>query len=130
MNLRRLYDSSVSYYDTDHTTPTGGIVAARFPATQSVTPDLTSIGSVKLDSPATIWETGTWMALNFAVSDPHYYAYQYDSAGTQIGSTFTASAFGNLDDDTIYSTFVRVGSVVAGNEVRGGAGLYQQNELE
>ena len=64
------------------------------------------------------------------MSDPQYYAYQYDSAGTQIGSTFTASAFGNLDDDTIYSTFVRVGSVVAGNEVRGGAGLYQQNELE
>jgi type IV pilus assembly protein PilA len=130
MNIRRLYDSSVSYYDNDHTTSSGSIVSAQFPTNQDVTPALSSIGNVKRDPSQGDWDSGTWEALNFAVSDPHFYAYQYNSNGTRIGATFTASAFGNLDGDGVYSTFVRVGSVVAGNEIRGGAGLYQQNELE
>ena len=130
MNIRRLYDSSVSYYDTDHTTSNGSIVAAQFPTTQGVTPALSAIGNVKRQPTQTDWDSGTWEALNFAVSDPHFYAYQYHSTGNGIGATFTAAAFGNLDGDAVYSTFVRVGTVVSGNEIRGGAGLYQQNELE
>ena len=131
MNIRRLYDSSVSYYDTDHATPTGAIVAAQFPsngATTGPNPALANIGATKVVT--TDWTNATWQALNFAVSDPHYYAYQYNSAGSSIGATFSASAFGNLDDDDTYSTFVRVGTVDLSNEVRGGAGLYQANELE
>ena len=129
MNIRRLYDSSVSYYDTDHATPTGAILAPQFPAsTLSTNPALADIGATKVIT--TDWTNATWQALNFAVSDPHYYAYQYNSAGSSIGATFIASAFGNLDDDDTYSTFVRVGTVDLSNEVRGGAGLYQANELE
>jgi hypothetical protein len=52
------------------------------------------------------------------------------AAGVGVGSTFTATAFGDLDCDGVFSTFVRIGSVRAGNEIRGSAGLYQQNELE
>lgn len=133
MNIRRLYDSSVSYFDTDHASATGGILGPQFPASQSVTPTLTAISSTKRRPSQAEWTTGTWQSLNFALSDPHYYAYQYDSDGsavTGVGATFVASAFGNLDDDDTYSTFVRVGTVDQGMEVRGGAGLYQQNELE
>lgn len=131
MNVRKLFDSSVSYFDTDHTTPTGQIVAAQFPVAAGPEPALSDIGSDKFQTDPTVnWLSATWQALNFAVSDPLYYAYQYDSAGSGIGASFLASAFGNLDDDATYSTFVRVGSVDAGHEVRGGAGLYQQNELE
>jgi hypothetical protein len=64
------------------------------------------------------------------VSDPHYYAYQYESSGVQASSVFTAYAFGDLDGDSTYSTFSRVGSIDGNNEVRGGAGLYQVDELE
>ena len=135
MNIRRMYDSSVSYYDADHAGPTGNIVSARFPDSVLPTPILSSIGSTKLDPSAYSgnaenWDLPTWQALNFSVSDPHYYAYQYDSAGTAQSSTFVASSFGDLDSDATYSTFVRVGSVTINNEVRGGAGLYQANELE
>ncbi|MBN1946207.1 MAG: prepilin-type N-terminal cleavage/methylation domain-containing protein [Bradymonadales bacterium] len=133
MNLRRLYDSSVSYYDTDHTTPDGSILHAQFPSTAGPTPALAGIGSTKLDPVQSDWENPTWQALNFALADPHYYAYQYDSINHALisaGRSFTASAFGDLDDDDTYSTFVRVGTVDAGNEIKGGAGLYQANELE
>ncbi len=130
MNVRRLYDSSVSYYDSDHATANGSILPAQFPTNQDVTPTVGSVDNVKRDPSQADWTADSWEALNFSVSDPHYYAYQYNTAGTRIGSTFTASAFGDLDSDTVYSTFVRVGSVMAGNEIRGGAGLYQRNELE
>ena len=140
MNIRRMYDSSVSYYDADHATVSGGILPPQFPGSVAVTPGLATIGSQKADpsvwgpaaTAAANYSQPTWQALNFSVSDPHYYAYQYDSAnaGTGPGSTFTASSFGNLNGDDVYSTFVRVGSVTSANEVRGGAGLYQANELE
>jgi hypothetical protein len=129
MNVRRLYDSSVSYYDNDHTNARGDIISAQFPASVPLTPAQIPCGE-QVEPSQSHWGAATWESLNFAVSDPHYYSYQYDSSGTRIGATFTASAFGDLDCDGIYSTFVRVGEVVPGNEVRGGAGLYQWNELE
>ncbi len=130
MNVRRLYDSSVSYYDEDHANQLGSIIGAQFPTAQDVTPALTEVNNRKRDPSQADWTNASWEALNFSVSDPHFYAYQYDSQGTRVGSTFTASAFGDLDGDSEYSTFVRVGTVEPGNEIRGGAGLYQQNQLE
>jgi len=130
MNVRRLYDSSVSYFDADHTLANGGILPAQFPTSQTVTPALANVNNIKRDPSQADWTDDTWEALNFSVSDPHYYAYQYNTEGTRVGASFTATAFGDLDGDLTYSTFVRVGSVEAGNEIRGGAGLYQRNELE
>lgn len=130
MNVRRLYDSSVSYYDTDRTNPRGDIVPAQFPRSESATPGLDTIGSSKVDASPADWDDATWHALNFAVSDPHYYAYQYDSVGVGLNAQFVVSAFGNLDDDGTYSTFVRIGSVNLGGDIRGGAGLYMVRELE
>ena len=130
MNVRKLFDSSVSYYDSEHATNVGDIVSPQFPTTQDVTPTLVTISNEKRDTNQAEWTAASWESLNFSVSDPHYYAYQYTSQGTRVGSTFTAASFGDLDYDSTYSTFVRVGSVEAGNEIRGGAGLYQQNELE
>jgi len=129
MNVRRLFDSSVSYYDWEHATAWGEILPAQFPASVPRTPAEIPCGDAV---PANYddWEHPTWEALNFSVRDSHRYSYQYDSAGTFIGAGFTASAFGDLDCDGVYSTFVRIGVVEAGNEIRGGAGLYQQNETE
>lgn len=130
MNVRKLFDSSVTYYDGEHATNTGQIISPQFPTSQAVTPALTAILNEKRETNQFEWEAPTWEALNFSISDPHYYTYQYDSTGTRVGAQFTASSFGNLDHDSVYSTFVRVGTVMDGNEIRGGAGLYQQNELE
>jgi len=129
MNVRRLYDSSISYFDSDHTTPRGDILPAQFPASIPRTPAEIPCGERRAPNQAD-WTHDTWEALNFEVQDPHYYAYQFDSSGTRYNATFTASAFGDLDCDGIVSTFVRVGSVDRGNFIRGGAGLYQRRELE
>ena len=111
MNLRRLFDNSVAYFQSAHTNPTGDVVPSQFPATDGPTPSLASIGSEKYLSTDSDWASSTWQDLTFRVSDPLLYAYQYDSGGTRMVSWFYATAFGNLDDDATYSTFVRVGTV-------------------
>jgi len=130
MNVRKLYDSSVTYFAGEHTSPAGAIIQAQFSATTATLPTLAAIGDVKITTAPSLWDADdTWNSLQFSVSDPSYFAYQYDSAGVTNDSKFTATAFGDLDGDDIYSTFTRVGAVVD-MEVKGGAGLYIDKEIE
>lgn len=129
MNIRRLYDASVAYFDTEHGDAAGTILPNQFPTSHVTTPVVSEIGNMKREPSLTEWQTPTWQALNFWISDPHYFAYQYDSMGTTNDATFTASAFGNLDDDESYSSFIRVGSV-RNSLVRGGAGVYMSHPTE
>jgi len=55
------------------------------------------------------WDNPSWQALTFAISDPHYYSYEYTSDGTGTNAQFTARANGNLDGDGTLSTFERAG---------------------
>ncbi len=134
MNIRKMFDSSVSYYEGEHATSAGAIVAKQFPTSVAITPAATCCGSTgkKCAPAATTWQdsNGSWSALNFSVDDPFYYQYQYTSAGTDGTSTFNAQAFGDLDCDTILSTFARTGSVTTDNNVTGGSGLYSKNDIE
>ena len=132
MNLRKLYDSSATYFANDWADESGDLLAHQFPTTEPITPALTAISQVKTTTTEVVWSgaaSSGWVALNFVVTDPHYYAYQYDSTGTDNGAVFTATAYGDLDGDDTFSTFVRFGSV-DNMEVTGSAGLYIQNELE
>ena len=128
-HLRRLYDSSVGYYDADHTDNIGNILMPQFPASHGPTPSEIPCGTTHTPTYED-WDAYTWEALNFAISDPHYYSYQYESEGTRIGATFTAYAFGDLDCDGVYSTFFRTGEVLPGNEIRGGDGMQEINPTE
>lgn len=132
LNLRQLYNSSATYFTADHSNTAGDLVPPQFPAAVGAAePAITSLGSTKI---TTAFDTGvagsqTWRALQFGLTDPHYFAYQYNNAGVTTAATLTISAFANLDDDAEYSTFVRFGTIVA-MELTGSAGLYEANELE
>ena len=128
-HLRRLFDSSVSYYDADHATPYGDILPPQFPASYGPTPAEIPCGTTH-NPTYEDWGADTWEALNFAISDPHYYSYQYVSDGTQVGSTFTAYAFGDLDCDGVLSTFFRTGEVAPDHDIRGGGGMQEINPTE
>ncbi len=134
MNIRKLFDSSVSYFEGEHATVTGAIVAKQFPLSVAITPAArccTNTGG-KCPPSSTAWQdaAGSWSSLNFSVDDPFYYQYQYTSAGTDGTSTFNAQAFGDLDCDSILSTFARTGSVTSDNNVTGGSGLFSKNDIE
>jgi type IV pilus assembly protein PilA len=135
-NLRRLYDSSAAYYLAEHSDMSQKILSKQFPNSQADTPGVNPCCGQPGDKcdpagAANKWATPTWHALNFYVADPFYYWYRYDSGGTDGQSNFSAWAFGNLDCDAIYSTFMRGGKVDALNNVAGGgAGIFTKNEVE
>jgi hypothetical protein len=58
------------------------------------------------------WTAGPWAAMEFTIDEPHLYRYSYESTD---GTTFTATAVGDLDCSGRLQTFTLKGSVDAGN---------------
>jgi type IV pilus assembly protein PilA len=54
-----------------------------------------------------------WPCLKFEMTAPQYYQYSYTASGTSTGS-FSATAVGNLNGDTAYSTFTMLGAIESG----------------
>jgi prepilin-type N-terminal cleavage/methylation domain-containing protein len=137
MNLRKLYDSSVSYFESELASATGQILPKQFPQTQAATPATdfccSQPGQKCAANPAQ-WMTPTWQALNFGIDDPHYYWYSYDSTGTFNGSadsaSFDAKAQGNLNCDANHSLYQRHGTTDVQGGVVGGSGIYMHNPIE
>jgi len=135
MNVRKLFDSSVAYFEGDHADKGGNTLAKVFPTSKAVSPgapNSTCCGQTgdKCKPAPTNFNDPTWSALNFSVDDPFYFGYQYDSAGTETSANFQAWAFGDLDCDSILSTYMRAGSVLTDRSVSGGSGLFTKNEIE
>ena len=61
------------------------------------------------------WKTNGWSCLKFSMADPQYYQYQYLNVGTDgaVGNTFTCQAQGDLNGDTVMSTFTMKGKIQA-----------------
>jgi hypothetical protein len=128
MNVRRLYDQAIAYYHVEHSDATGRRLGPRFPESAPRTPAAVPCGAPRAPS-AEDWSHPTWQALDFALWDAYYHVYQFDSEGVGSEARFTVSAFGDLDCDGVYPTFLRFGTAEAG-DLGGGPGLYLQNELE
>ena len=134
MNVRKLYDSSVAYFASEHALgSTTTILAKQFPTSQGPNPTKGAccLSRGKKCAPSNaLWATATWKSLNFSVDDPHYYSYQYTSGGTDKTSTFLVDAYGDLNCNSVYSTYERKGSVDSKFNVTGSAGLYIVNDIE
>jgi prepilin-type N-terminal cleavage/methylation domain-containing protein len=83
--------------------------------------------------PITDWTNNrVWNALNFQQEQAHFFHYNFraSNAATGFGACqFTAQAFGDLDNDLIYSTYERAGAADE-NGVNGAAGLYIDQDIE
>lgn len=80
-----------------------------------------------------LWtDNPVWQGLNFVQEEAHFFHYNfvYSNSATGFGECmFTAQAFGDLDDDGVFSTYERAGAADQ-NGVNGAAGLYIDLELE
>lgn len=130
MSVRKLFDGSVAYFLTDRYGPTGAPIPNQFPSSVGPMPNPAALGPQKVVTGVALWDAQpSWMALNFAFEDAHYFAYQYRSEGQNNASTFTAYAYGNLDGDANFSTFGRLAHVVDA-AVIGSPGMLINQELD
>jgi type IV pilus assembly protein PilA len=136
LNIRKMYDSSVVYYEAMHAGPSGQILPKQFPSPQVWTPGQgTCCGQPgqKCAPNQAQWQTPTWQSINFSVDDPHYYSYAVTEVGTgsSIGDVEQLQASADLNCDQVFSLFQRTVTVGPGLQVLiGAAGMYTQNELE
>ncbi len=136
MMLRKLFDGSVAYYNRDFSDRHGDPIVSQFPGIgldygpAPGTDPCCGAGKDKCDPDPEAWDGDVWQALAFAVDDPHYYWYAYLPKGVGNNSAFTARAMGNLNCNSAYSTFERVGGVTPEGQVVGGAGIYMVRPLE
>jgi prepilin-type N-terminal cleavage/methylation domain-containing protein len=110
-NISRIYQGQVAYYNSWPT--------ARFVNQATFTPDNTP-RAAKYPPNLAIWTSDTlWTAIGFAIDTGHYYAYSsFSTTTTGPGAYFFARAIGNLDGDSLESTFTIRGEVMAEGEVQ------------
>jgi type IV pilus assembly protein PilA len=135
--LAELYRSSVSYFSQEQTNrgAAGVALALQFPFPPAVNPTPaanTCCGTQdhRCNPNAAQWDVVSWHALNFALTDPHYFWYSYWSAGNNATASFTARANGNLDCDGSFSTFERTGYVTADLNVQGSRAIWRRLQVE
>lgn len=138
MNIRKMYDSTVSYYHAEHANSNGLILARQFPSATTWSPTqgtcCSKTGQKCAPSDGTVmWPNATWQSLNFSIDDPFYYSYQtvaQKGTGSAIGDIYQLQASGDLNCDKIYSLYQRSATIDSAYNVNGGSGLYVVNDIE
>ena len=64
---------------------------------------------------ATDWQTANWQALDFEMTEPFLFQYDYTGSGTGSASVFTGHATGDIDCDTTFITYTIAGVATGGN---------------
>ncbi len=129
--IEKLWAGSITYYETDHTLPTGVAAPRQFPIANATEGAL--CGCTKCPGNGTVWNDATkaFVHLNFSMADAHNYIASYTAAGTGTNAAFTAVAQGDLDCDGIASSFSRIGGIDAVTQnVTGSMAPIITNELE
>jgi len=140
--LDLLRKGSAAYYGTPRTVfNTRKRSPCQFPAKVGVTPAgasccaLDNTSDDRCDSNQIVWTNSTWSALNFEITDEHYFQYSYDSTGELANARFFAEANADLDCDTITSTFQLIGigdpnATKADCTMVSTAAIFRHNETE
>jgi hypothetical protein len=87
----------------------GRPVETAYPPAAPLTPAAVPRGELVVD-PTGTWDHPTWRQLDFRPDEPHAYAFTFESQNGPDGSTFEATARGDLDGDGSTSTFSIRGS--------------------
>ena len=148
--ISEMYRSAVAYFTAEQVNRGvgGASIMAQFPATVGPTPGTCQTCAAQNDSRCVpsaaggtydpnavgFWGAQSWIALNFAITDPHYFVYTFTAANVVaargVGSAFTASANADLDADATCSTFERAAVVNAQGQVEGSRGIFRDLPTE
>ena len=116
--LDKIYKGAAYYYTAPHVKANGEKIFCQFPAVQGLTPATSCCDNVsgpdtdsdgRCDSNSLAWNTKTWSALTFQITDQVYFTYSWDwNARVMQDAQATANAHADLDCDGTYSTFQRL----------------------
>ena len=133
-HLNKMWVGSLSYYMTDFNDSNGKALPKQFPGPsgdwEQTAHCCTYPGGRCAGGSATWTSDAVWLALKFAVPDPHNYLPGYSGAGSGTGAQFTAEALGNLNCDSVLALFRRAGAIAPNGDVTGQVQPYIENELE
>ena len=125
LNLRKIYDGEIAYYQEEKTTSAGAVISKQFIA-QPRTP-----ATPGKDKVVGNFEAESWRAIRFTPDGPVQFAYTVITSGLGTDASFTARAEGDIDGDGTFSLFERVANVdTVSGEVLGGAAIFTLDELE
>lgn len=134
--LKLMSNNARTYYSTPQRSGAANslnvsIVAKQFPTSVTLTPAngcCATGGTAEKCSPGngTLWDDPSWVALDFAMTDPHYYGYSYTNTAN---TSYTTTAQGDLDCDGAFSTYTLYGEIVAG-EVQTAGDVVKIDPLE
>jgi len=79
-------------------------LASPFPDSAPLTPADVPRATLVTDPPGT-WDHPTWRRLDFALSEPHAYSFEFKNDSAPGAAAFHALARGDLDGDGVLSTF-------------------------
>lgn len=121
-NLRKLADSSASYFAEEKMSRDGGAQPRSFPESAGRTPAQRPAcrdgKPTRITPDAGQFSAPTWQALNFSVDDPFFLQYEYVSSGTGAAAKFTARAIGDADCDGVEAIYEVQGSVAKDGTVK------------
>jgi len=142
LNIDRIFEGGVTYFEAEHVSRGVDSVILQhcLPSSASWTPDDSpTADKYSSATAASLWAASdaqglTWKALDFAMGDNFYYAYQFVSSVSGVAATegdyFYAAARGDLDGDTQYSLFERAAQVTSEGTIQGSSGVYKKDPLE
>ncbi len=125
--LDKIRSGARHFFESERYDSQGNLLPKRFP--RSVPPTPSKPNCEKAVTANARWGMPGWQELRFAITEPHYYSFEFHSAGTGSASVFTARARGDLDCDGVLSTFELRGSIDAEGVVKV-AGPILWNEIE
>lgn len=98
MQLQQIASGASLYYISDRVSPTGETLSNQFPSSVGATPASIPCGQSASTASAE-WGHPVWASLGFAIYEPHYFTYSFESYGSGAQATFTATAAGDLNCD-------------------------------
>jgi len=108
-NLGSIENGSRAFYqiDTDQNGNGTGPFVHEFAGSGACNP--ASVPKASKAATAGTWTAAEWIGLKFSINEPSFYQYCYNTAGTGTDAKYTAGAYGDLDGNSINSSFVLSG---------------------
>jgi type II secretory pathway pseudopilin PulG len=129
LNIGKLFQGAKVYFDNQEAATRAGLaVTDPLPPSWGGGCHPAEPGPTKRMPNAADWQGSPWKDLQFEITDPHYYCYNYInlSPGQFRNATFIVEARGDLNGDGFQSIFSKTGTISGdGSSVGSPGGLYK-----